>query len=469
MGWRYRKSVRICKGVRVNFSKSGTSVTVGGHGHTVNYGPKGTRVTVGIPGTGVSYSKMVSKKGQPSSQRNRIPQNTASRNANAYTGNRIAQNTASRYTGTTMQQNAAPRRSSEITMVMNQDGKIILKDAAGRVITDAALIRRIQSSSQYQYQKQQLEMKRQQKTEEMLETSRQEHEELVGIYKHSASVSPRSAYEKYYDSLQPEIPQGKPYEVPPPKAEDVRAELEKEAEETIHASRFRVKKLRTQYVEDQLYPRYKEKMDAWNSEKEAFLQGQEEELARQKEEAVKEFEIQKKFLRNLLDGKSEEICSVFDSWLASCELPVEIEVHYDWQEEKGTMYVDLDLPEIEDLPETVLVKNAAGNLREKKKTQKELRSEYATVVFGLAVFISSYIFILSPAVQRVLLSGYTQRRDKEGNLKDEYIYSIKFKREMFEGKDVASMEPIAFCMEAENRCNMTSTSLLRKIKPYDDF
>lgn len=56
MGFRFRKSVKICKGVKVNFSKSGVSVSLGGKGHSVNISDQGTRVTVGIPGTGVSYS-----------------------------------------------------------------------------------------------------------------------------------------------------------------------------------------------------------------------------------------------------------------------------------------------------------------------------------------------------------------------------------------------------------------------------
>lgn len=71
MGMRFRKSVKICKGVKVNFSKSGTSLSLGGRGHSVNFGSKGTRVTAGIPGTGLSYSTKVggSNRGKSSSSR----------------------------------------------------------------------------------------------------------------------------------------------------------------------------------------------------------------------------------------------------------------------------------------------------------------------------------------------------------------------------------------------------------------
>ena len=56
MGFRFRKSVKIMPGVRLNFSKSGVSTSVGGSGATVNISSRGTRHTVGVPGTGLSFS-----------------------------------------------------------------------------------------------------------------------------------------------------------------------------------------------------------------------------------------------------------------------------------------------------------------------------------------------------------------------------------------------------------------------------
>lgn len=56
MGFRFRKSVKILPGIRLNFSKSGISTSLGGPGASINIGPKGTRKTVGLPGTGMSYS-----------------------------------------------------------------------------------------------------------------------------------------------------------------------------------------------------------------------------------------------------------------------------------------------------------------------------------------------------------------------------------------------------------------------------
>lgn len=60
MGWGFRKRVKVAPGVKLNFSKSGTSVTVGGKGASVNVGKKGVYGNVGIPGTGIYNRKKLS-------------------------------------------------------------------------------------------------------------------------------------------------------------------------------------------------------------------------------------------------------------------------------------------------------------------------------------------------------------------------------------------------------------------------
>ncbi len=58
MGLRFHKSISICKGVKLNVSKSGVGVSVGTKGlhYSINSQGKNT-ATVGLPGTGLSYSK----------------------------------------------------------------------------------------------------------------------------------------------------------------------------------------------------------------------------------------------------------------------------------------------------------------------------------------------------------------------------------------------------------------------------
>lgn len=63
---RYRKSIKIAPGVKLNLSKSGVSTSIGRRGATVNIGHGKVRSTVGLPGSGISYSKTVSTKNSAS-------------------------------------------------------------------------------------------------------------------------------------------------------------------------------------------------------------------------------------------------------------------------------------------------------------------------------------------------------------------------------------------------------------------
>jgi hypothetical protein len=55
MGFRFRRSIKLFPGVRINLSKTGTSVSIGKPGATINIGHGRTTTTVGVPGTGLSY------------------------------------------------------------------------------------------------------------------------------------------------------------------------------------------------------------------------------------------------------------------------------------------------------------------------------------------------------------------------------------------------------------------------------
>jgi hypothetical protein len=51
---RFRKSIKIAPGLKINISKSGVSTTIGGKGLSTNIGKNGAYLNTGIPGTGVS-------------------------------------------------------------------------------------------------------------------------------------------------------------------------------------------------------------------------------------------------------------------------------------------------------------------------------------------------------------------------------------------------------------------------------
>ena len=69
MGLRFRKSISLGKGVRLNFGKTGASISVGGKGYRKTINTKGQVTTsVGIPGTGIYYTDTKSLKKDKSSR-----------------------------------------------------------------------------------------------------------------------------------------------------------------------------------------------------------------------------------------------------------------------------------------------------------------------------------------------------------------------------------------------------------------
>lgn len=56
MPLRFRRTIRILPGLRLNASKSGLSVSAGRRGANVTVGHGKMRGTVGLPGTGLSYT-----------------------------------------------------------------------------------------------------------------------------------------------------------------------------------------------------------------------------------------------------------------------------------------------------------------------------------------------------------------------------------------------------------------------------
>lgn len=60
MRWNFRKSIKLCKGARLNLSKKGIGISGGFKGFRVGVGPKGVTRTVSIPGTGIYNRKTTS-------------------------------------------------------------------------------------------------------------------------------------------------------------------------------------------------------------------------------------------------------------------------------------------------------------------------------------------------------------------------------------------------------------------------
>lgn len=438
MGMRYRKSIKICKGVRVNLSKSGPSLSLGGRGCSVNINKHGVRNTVGIPGTGVSYSSYT-KLNKPNNTRKRKTTKTTT------TSNKI----------------------TYYKLSMDDKGKVELYDSNDNLITDRSTIRRIKATTEYKEEVESLNIQRMKKIDELVKQSQEELDKYINIYKLTPTVRDITQFEKEIERLKPKKYIITEYSKVKPDEESARQELEIEAKDNIKGFFLFVGKKRRQYVEDHYQERLEKELEQWNEENEQHIEQEEVKKKELDLQFQKEYEQKKTRLINKMNGVEKDILEMFDKWVSSISLPVEMYINYEWNSLDKSFNLDVDLPEIEDLPSTIMIKNASGNIKEKKKTQAELRKEYAQVVFGLAMYISGHVFNISPVISKIQISGYTQRKKKTGDIFDCYVYSLKFNRSDFEHKRMSNVDPVEFCLSVENRTNMTTTGLLREIKPFE--
>lgn len=164
---------------------------------------------------------------------------------------------------------------------------------------------------------------------------------------------------------------------------------------------------------------------------------------------------------------SVEVEQKLDAWLEALELPMSFSTEYEYDEARGCVMMDLDLPEIEDIPDDKIIELASGAIRAKDKSQKEIKEDYRTCVLGLAVYMASHVFLAGKGIANVLISGYTQRRDKNsGELEDCYIFSIAFDRNEFRDSQCSSEDPAQFCDRFRSRINVLASGEMKKIEPY---
>lgn len=453
MALRFRKTVKLGPGIKLNFSKSGVSTTVGPRGLTTTIGKSGVYRNVGIPGTGISYR---SKVGSKKSAKRRT--GAVSRAASAGTTVPKAVREWQAYTG---------KSNPGVELHINELGEIGFRDESGIEILDPELIAIIKRTPQYKDQLPLLKEKQRSEVAGMVEAMEQQNSTFIKVYHLSPHVYKRRYFEAQLETLRPVRYVPQPYSTPAPTADDIRAWLLKEANDNVSGAPWKRRKLVEQYVNEHWSERSSYAMSRWQAEKSAFDSSEAGKAAQLNAEYLAEYEVLKESYEKALEGDADYIEAASEQWALACELPVEIATQFEYRPESHCLMVDLDLPEIEDLPTESATQLANGNLKIKEKSQKALRADYSECVFGLAVFVAANLFNSSPEINEVVVSGYTQRRNKAGDVIDDYIYSIRFLRDRFYFLDYSKMDPEAFCMEFENRCNVTATKIFKAIEPFE--
>lgn len=446
MAFRFAKSVKIAPGLKVNFGKRGVSLSAGVKGASVRVGSQGTYSNVSIPGTGISYRSRID--GSPRAK-----------------GARRQQQRIDRQLQRLEEEMRRQEALSEIKLTLDKEsGTIQIQNTFGEPLSQGDL-----------------KFLWNQKGSEILEWLKLQAEEINGdvellVKIHEDTPSPDS--EPDYQI----IPFGdKPPSEPKPPEERAKPELEILPSLSFLARLFKRKREAHAERQQQLQDEHNRQIRAWEEQRKAQYNNYHAEVkahedARERWEKRKiehetiEKEREKEFSKQLRTDP-DLMDSILEKALNSLSWPRETAVSYEIVDHGRQVWLDVDLPEIEDLPQKIASLASNGKkLNIKNKSQKQLQLEYAAHIHGIAFRLAGTVFAALPTAQVSIISGYSQRLDKStGKVGDEYLFSTKVGRERYSRIDFDSLNkvnPIEAMCVFESRCKMTTTGIFKVIEPF---
>jgi len=422
---RFRKRIKIAKGLYVNLSKSGASISAGTRGASVTVSKKGIYGNAGIPGTGI------------------------------YSRQKIAG-----FSSQSVNEQSANYQDMSIKVSMAKDGQIDVWNESGQLITDESLLRKIKRTDKYKselrslYQKKYFELK--------IHNSK-----FVNIHETTPPLLNIEYWQKRLSELKYRNYEHKTFKTARPDIESVRKELTEKAKKEIKSILFWTnEKKRAKFVEKNFDSFYNEKIKEWEDKLEKHHKAQEENRL-QIENFNRKIDKEKYKIELLLKCEPIYVAESINNLLEKITLPVDFSVDYNYEPD-GSLYVDLDLPVIEDMQPIKgnLLKN--GKLSINKKTAKEIKQDYTLCVCGLAFYFAGLFFNISPVINKIVISGYTKRlSSKTGNSEDIYIYSIILDRTTFGNITVKNINPVDAFNNFKHKIEITKTFEMKEIIPYE--
>lgn len=200
---------------------------------------------------------------------------------------------------------------------------------------------------------------------------------------------------------------------------------------------------------------YQKALGSWDAERARFVEAE-----RRRKILLEE--------RVLADVDAME--EILESALQDISWPRETAVSAEINDGGRTVLVDVDLPEIEDMPKTQASAPSRGyKLTVKELSASKLQKLYMQHVHGIGFRVIGESFAVLPTAQEVVLSAFSQRADKAtGTVSDEYLYSVRAKRPDWAQINFANLEEldvIAALERFELRRDMSKSGLFRPVEP----
>ena len=247
-------------------------------------------------------------------------------------------------------------------------------------------------------------------------------------------------------------------------------------EPTYRAARFAVESPpepveRTPGFFEGLLPRVRNRIRAENAAVRSTWERKMREWRERKASFEREERERERLFRAARTGSTDEMSEYFRHRIE--ELTWLRETLIDYQIEPGgnVMFVDVDLPEIEDMPKRQASVPSRG-LRLSIKTMSDARNRrnYARHIHGVLFRVIGEAFASFPRMRQAVGSGFSQRLDRAtGTIADEYLVSVSVHRAGWSRIDFSALDrvdPVAALSEFNLRRRMSRTGAFAAIEPF---
>ena len=252
----------------------------------------------------------------------------------------------------------------------------------------------------------------------------EERNDLIHLYRKSPKIKSEEDFIAEIASIKSSQYVRKTFDEPAPSKEQIQEDLETEAEHEVSSWMFwSLKKKRKEYVEERLEPYYQRQIEAYNRK---LAQHEDSENKAEKEynlQSLKRCEERKQQLTALIEGSNAELLEkemlrVPD--VMSLSFPYHVEATLNGT----TISISLSLPKPKELPQLEGVRLASGNYKIKEIPDKNKKKDYSEWVFGIAIYVASYYFNVSPKIDVVNIEGHVSMEDSN----EVSLYEIAFDR-----------------------------------------
>lgn len=293
-------------------------------------------------------------------------------------------------------------------------------------------------------------------------------EELTDIYKLTASPMSEFVVRGILEELTPVFIEPQTYQEPEPEVEQIRAELQAEAERQINPVLFwTAKSKREAYIAEHLSERVAQAMHVWKTDKEAFDKQEAQRVKESNAQIQQQHDEEMSQLAYLLKDDGVSVSDKIDGFIEKLELPIDVELDYDYDEKSKSLYVDLLLPSIEIMPNRKAALLATGKPSVKSKTKYELNNDYMTCVVGVAFFIASALYNTTTSIDKMLVNGFSTRiSGATGNMEETAIYSVVFNREQFSQINYQKINPVDALTAFPCHIDLLKTMEYKSIQPF---